>query len=65
MITIKTIRYLFEAFLGLIFLIFTKILGLNLSRNIMSLTLSLIGPKLKITKKARENLEIALPVRVF
>ena len=61
MITIKTIRYLFEAFLGLIFFIFTKILGLNLSRGIMSLTLSLIGPKLRITKKARENLDIALP----
>jgi KDO2-lipid IV(A) lauroyltransferase len=61
MITIKTIRYLFEAFLGLIFLIFTKILGLNLSRILMSSALSFIGPKLKITKKAKENLEIALP----
>ena len=57
MITIKTIRYLFEAFLGLIFLIFTKILGLNLSRILMSSALSFIGPKLKITKKAKENLD--------
>ena len=56
MIIIKTIRYFFEAILGLIFLIITKSLGLNLSRNIMSFTISFIGPKLRITNKAKENL---------
>ena len=40
----------FLILLGAAFLIFTKILGLNLSRILMSSALSLIGPKLKITK---------------
>ena len=61
MIIIKTIRYFLEAILGFIFLLFTKILGLRLSRNIMSLTLSLVGPRLKITKRAKDNLKIAFP----
>lgn len=61
MIIIKTIRYLFEAFLGLIFLIFTKILGLKLSSAILSLTLSFIGPRLRISNRAKKNLEIAFP----
>ena len=61
MIIIKTIRYFFEAILGLIFLIITKSLGLNLSRNIMSFVISFIGPKLRITSKAKENLSIAFP----
>ena len=61
MIIIKTIRYFFEAILGLIFLIITKSLGLNLSRNIMSFSISFIGPKLRITNKAKENLSIAFP----
>ena len=61
MIIIKTIRYFFEAILGLIFLIITKSLGLNLSRNIMSFAISFIGPKLRITNKAKENLSIAFP----
>ena len=61
MIIIKTIRYFLEAILGFIFLLFTKILGLRLSRNIMSLILSLVGPRLKITKRAKDNLKIAFP----
>tara|TARA_B110000438_G_scaffold285609_1_gene315888 strand:+ start:23 stop:913 length:891 start_codon:yes stop_codon:yes gene_type:complete len=61
MIIIKTIRYLFEAFLGLIFLIFTKILGLNLSSALLSLALSFIGPRLRISNRAKKNLEIAFP----
>lgn len=61
MIIIKTIRYFLEAILGFIFLLFTKILGLRLSRNIMSFILSLVGPRLKITKRAKDNLKIAFP----
>ena len=56
MIKIKTIRYLFEAILGLKLLILTKILGLKLSTKTFSWFFSNIGPKLKISNQAKENL---------
>ena len=61
MIKIKTIRYLFEAILGLNLLILTKILGLELSTKIFSWFLSSLGPRLKISNQARENLNLAFP----
>ena len=61
MIKIKTIRYLFEAILGLKLLILTKILGLELSTKTFSWFFSYIGPKLKISNQAKENLHIAFP----
>ena len=61
MIKIKTIRYLFEALLGLNFLILTKILGLRLSTKLLSYIFSIIGPKLNVSKQAKENLLLAFP----
>ena len=59
---IKTIRYLFEAILGLNFLNITKILGLKLSTKLLSYIFSIIGPKLNVSKQARENLHLAFPI---
>ena len=56
MIKIKTIRYLFEAILGINLLIITRILGLKLSSRIFSWVFSNLGPKLNISNQAKENL---------
>jgi len=61
MIKIKTIRYLFEAILGINLLIITRILGLKLSSKIFSWVFSNLGPKLNISNQAKENLLIAFP----
>ena len=61
MIKIKTIRYLFEAILGLKLLIITKILGLELSTKMFSWLFSNLGPKLKISNQAKDNLNLAFP----
>ena len=61
MIKIKTIRYLFEAILGLNLLILTKIIGLELSTKIFSWFFSNIGPKLRISNLAKENICLAFP----
>jgi len=61
MIKIKTIRYLFEAILGLNLLILTKIIGLELSTKIFSWFFSNIGPKLRISNLAKENIYLAFP----
>ena len=61
MIKIKTIRYLFEAILGLKLLILTKVLGLELSTKTLSWFFSNIGPKLKISNQAKENLHLVFP----
>jgi len=60
-IKIKTIRYLFEAILGINLLIITRILGLKLSSKIFSWVFSNLGPKLNISNQAKENLLIAFP----
>ena len=61
MIKIKTIRYLFEAILGLKLLILSKILGLKLSTKTFSWFFSNLGPKLKISNQAKDNLCLAFP----
>ena len=61
MFKIKTIRYLFEAILGINLLIITRILGLKLSSRIFSWVFSNLGPKLNISNQAKENLIIAFP----
>ena len=58
---LRRLRYLFEAFFVYLFYFFFKFMPLDLASDTGGRIMRFIGPKLSASRKARRNLEFALP----